>query len=367
MTILHLPTENSVYPNVTITTENINPNSVAFDNTKLGAINTCPRWGLIRYNEHRVMSTNNRAMALEAGSACHEFFAAVRLLTLLYMGLDKHFAYHGERLFGKDRFLTMITHMGDSGIFMTNTQAQLSFCLEALYTSGFYDDPNERKRTMSNLEAACIAYFDRWDFGREKIWVMDVNDHTQPVGIEMAFELGIKFNWPDHHFKPLEDHEYRFTGKIDGVSLKDGQICVDENKTASRMDDAWRMSFDMAHQVTGYIVAGALLTHTDLLEHNSAIVRGLQIPLPKNDSGVLKLNVSRTSSAIIDWGRWLYHTIELSEQYKESPTDAPAYTHSCNRYFSPCSYLALCTADSKDRKEIMENEMEVKEWSPLHE
>jgi hypothetical protein len=54
----------------------------SFDNTKLTAINTCPTWGIVRYHLHKTMSGGSRALALEAGAAMHEMFAAVRLLDL---------------------------------------------------------------------------------------------------------------------------------------------------------------------------------------------------------------------------------------------------------------------------------------------
>ena len=55
----------------------------AFDFTKMSAINTCPTWGIIRYGYHKVFSTTSGAMALEAGSACHEVFAAARDFDIL--------------------------------------------------------------------------------------------------------------------------------------------------------------------------------------------------------------------------------------------------------------------------------------------
>ena len=51
----------------------------AYDNTRLVAINTCPVWGAVRYGLGLAMPSRSRAMALEAGSACHEVFAAARL------------------------------------------------------------------------------------------------------------------------------------------------------------------------------------------------------------------------------------------------------------------------------------------------
>ena len=80
----------------------------AFDFTKLSAINTCPRWGLIRYDKGLTFNTVSRSMALEAGSACHEFFAAVRLYQLGYVqGFTQHMAHHGKVLFGEERFSAM--------------------------------------------------------------------------------------------------------------------------------------------------------------------------------------------------------------------------------------------------------------------
>ena len=50
-----------------------------YDHTKLSAINTCPTWGILRYTHHKKMPGSSRAMALDAGSAAHEAFSAVRL------------------------------------------------------------------------------------------------------------------------------------------------------------------------------------------------------------------------------------------------------------------------------------------------
>ena len=49
-----------------------------YDNTKLVGINTCPTWGILRYSMHKRMPNVKREMALEAGTAGHEGFAAVR-------------------------------------------------------------------------------------------------------------------------------------------------------------------------------------------------------------------------------------------------------------------------------------------------
>ena len=77
--------------NIRLPNEDDDLNSLqAFDFTKLSAVNTCPTWGIVRYGYHKVFSTTSRAMALEAGSACHEVFASARLFDLLEFS---HLAY----------------------------------------------------------------------------------------------------------------------------------------------------------------------------------------------------------------------------------------------------------------------------------
>lgn len=128
----------------------------AYDNTRLVAINTCPTWGITRYQMHKTMSApGNRQMALEMGTAAHDVFAAVRLWQLrAYQERPVLADFHGPRLFGAARYQRMLEAVNSAEDPRT---CSLQFCLEALETSGFYDDPSDRRRTMTNLEEGCIA------------------------------------------------------------------------------------------------------------------------------------------------------------------------------------------------------------------
>ena len=55
---------------------------VCYDYTKLTAINTCPTFGVLRYALHRTESSSSRSMAIDAGKACHDYFAAQRIWSL---------------------------------------------------------------------------------------------------------------------------------------------------------------------------------------------------------------------------------------------------------------------------------------------
>ena len=348
-----------------------------YDNTKLQAVNTCPTWGILRYDMHKTFASNGRAMALEAGSAMHEVFAAVRLWQLWKYDLPENsemvvhpqdtafhvpvlINHHGQRLFRESRWEGMLACAFGAEDERTNC---LNFCLQALYSFGFYDDPSDKRRTMSNLEEAAIMYIDRWDFRRMPIWIRDKDDPKSDVGIEHAFDVVIEYTF-EHPSSELHKKSYRFTGKLDGIQWKDGTLRVDENKTAARLDDAWVLSFDMSSQVTGYCLAGSIWSGEQITQ---ATVRGLQIPLPKAyESGLVTINTQREPHHLERWLEWFLYSVQMYEQFHHDPINAPKFTHSCNRYFRPCNFLPFCVGDNEEMKLSLE-EMITEEWSPLHE
>lgn len=343
----------------------------AYDNTKLVAINTCPTWGIIRYQMHKAFASNARAMALEAGSAMHEVFAAVRLYQLVFHTLAdepeeikrQFLMYHGARLFNthdqphrfEDFMLPELESEEDE------RTRRLNFCLSAFYSCGYYDDPSDRRRTSSNLEECALLYCERYDFDRLQVWCADKADYTSDVGIEVAFDLVISFHYNDGTVR-----EYRFIGKFDGIMMDEDEAIIGENKTASLMNEAWRNSFELATQITGYMLAGQLKTGMPITR---GIVYGLQVPLPKSVDigGMIQEPVHRENYHFERWFDWFLHTVDIAEKYKNDPIKAPKYTHSCNRYFRSCSFLAFCASDEEDQRQALEHEMVTDEWNPLHE
>ncbi|MCA2603422.1 PD-(D/E)XK nuclease family protein [Microcystis sp. M60BS1] len=336
-----------------------------YDNTKLTAINTCPTWGIVRYIQHKTFATGNRAMALEAGAAMHEVFAAVRLIqlfreTLARSGEDlawQFMDFHGARLFGFNRYNENLKPKFDAN---EDTRTLiLDFCLEALYTSGFYDDPKDRFRTLSNLEEAAILYIDRWNWNRYPIWVRDPDDPQSDVGIEYPFDIVLEYT-----FEGNIQRNFRFSGKFDGIQWNKDDLCIGENKTGSRLNDAWSMSFELSSQITGYCLAASVWTGHAV---NKGIIFGTQIPIPKSyEDGIVVENVKRETHHFRRWLMWFLHTVELAERYQHDPANAPRYTHSCNRYFRPCSFVSLCSG-TDDEFNLGLQEMITEEWSPLHE
>ena len=138
------------------------------DFSMLTAINTCPRWGMIHSWHGKRFATYGRSMALEAGSAMHDMFAAVRMFELM-----EH-----VKVFAKDGFIVVPDYIFDHGAHLFNSKLfpdrwneachifdqpddydtrMMRFALYILETTGFHDDPSDRKRTQTNLETAAIA------------------------------------------------------------------------------------------------------------------------------------------------------------------------------------------------------------------
>ena len=347
----------------------------AFDFTKMNAVNTCPRYGIIRYGLHKVMPTKSRSMALEAGSACHEVFSAVRIFDLLEYGhilygpdaevkaiktarsLFARKDYDGSLIYDRaDEMLRLFKEDGED-----ERTRVLRGCLHILESSGYEDDPNDKRRTLDKLSEACIAYIDRHDFGKSLPYV-----RGDFVGIEVPFNLVVTYV-SDNRAGLVHNRSIRLTGRIDGFHCRNGDInnpVVEENKTASRLNDAWEMSFDMSHQVTGYCVAASTILGQVV---DRALIRGLSIPQPRvyDAGGILNVPTRREAHHYRQWSEWVVHTVETFFRWRDDPLNSPTYTGSCNRFFRPCSYIPLCAADDEERVEYF-NQMLTEEWSPLH-
>lgn len=303
------------------------------------AIATCPKWGLIRYKQRKYFRSTFRAMALEAGSAMHDVFAALRLWQLLRLqNLPEHFAYHGKRLFGEDRFANTFFERAD------RQDEALAFCFEILNTTEYVDDPTDRIRTMANMEETTIRYVQDMlaTAERNPIWV--AGGPTDPVGIELPFDLVI-------------DNEIRYIGTIDGIAQRaDGTRRVEENKTASRLDEAWRNSFDVKAQPTGYMVAASLIAGGEPI--TSARVIGVKVKQTRSHEDMQTFVVERETDHFNAWHRTLRFVHELALRYESTPLEAPEFTHSCNRYFRPCAFIPLCSSTMEDQIATFETMVE---------
>jgi len=334
------------------------------DYSTLSAVNTCPRWGLIHSWHGKHLSAGvERVLPLEAGRAMHDVFACARIFDALSAHTEQVTAInqYANRLFASDitpnRWQTALEYYNNGEDAETRC---MQMALSLLETSGYHDDPRDTKRTQANLESAAISYIQRYPLGR---FIPIIDAKTNTIGVEVPFDItlqGLGVDVPD----------IRLVGRVDGVcidALRKSDLTpeVHENKTGSRIDTVWSSSFDTSHQVTGYCVAMSCVLSMPI--HN-VTMWGLQIPVPKASSysdGIMRYPTSRTDEMIYEWAEWVIHTLDIIKKYQDDPTNAPMYTHSCNRYFRACSLIPLCTENRERRLHIFNNEMQQLRWSPL--
>lgn len=329
-----------------------------YDNTRLVAVNTCPRWAAVRYGHNKVFgSGTSRALALEAGAACHHAFAAIRLFQL-YNTHKEHALYHAKRLFPRDdawqAFIQVIKSENLDEYMIMN-----ELCGLALEYSQYYDDPGDKRRTLVNMEEALAKYTSRYDITKP-IWVKDDKDPTALVGIEIPFDLLLTYKDPD------TTREARFVGRIDGISVNNDKLVLEENKTTSQINASWIAQWHMSHQVTGYMIAVSTLA---MQQCQDADIMGLAIPQPRQSAydGLIVEGTKRNPTQINNWLKWFFTSVAEFNHAKDDWFNASMYTHSCTRYFRECSLIPLCSAERDEQEQIFNNEMAEQVWNPLAE
>lgn len=330
----------------------------AYDYSTLSAIAMCPAWGAIRYGQKKTIQLSERKMALEAGSLAHEVFAVLRLQNVL---LDQKYAFDTlkeiTRQFSKeatDRINNINDAISADPVTLIDT---------VIDTSQYYNDPDDKKRTVDNIRESLYFYQQNFHAFCEDNPVY-VDKKKGWIGTEHPFDLMVTITYTD-----INDKEYvlkcRFIGKCDGIhhNLRRDVIEVHENKTSSRIDDNWLAQWQLSHQITGYCLAGQVFTKQNC---NNARVLGMQIPLPKNSpmNGIRIESINREDHMFDSWARWFVTCVRMYEAYTNNPSQAPQYTHSCSRYFSSCMFLPICMMPEAEREETI-NELPVSEWSPL--
>lgn len=284
----------------------------------------------------------------------HEVFAAVRIWQLGHIQkLPRHASVTADRIFGKARWKRMLEAVDEA----QDVRVQLQqLCFACLHTSGFEDNPDDKVRTISHMELASINYVDEQLHKMDSwpIWVANKKDPNAAVGIEQVFDCVLEY---------ADGKLIRFIGTVDGLVVnvyRDNRLTLDENKTAARLDDAWKFSFDMTHQITGYIACASALFG---LPVQHARVTGLKVQPTGRGEDIYVMELTRTADAVLHWSRWVRHTVDLAELYDGDYENAPRYTHSCNRYFRSCSLIPFCT-DSPEGRRIQWDQMVAPEGSP---
>lgn len=331
------------------------------DYSAVTAMYMCPTWGAVRYGMQRKVKGMNREMALDAGHAMHDVFAATRVWNLMVkQQLFDHGVQAMIRMWGNDKMLDMLAIFNQERSDKFGEYHRAEFVLHALFTSGFYDSPYDKRRTLDNMETATHFYLQMAD-KHNPVWVANINDPFAPIGIEQPFHCIVETmgRW---------GKTYGLYGKIDGIEMnKKGIPKLAENKTTWRIDDAFRCSFDTSHQITGYMAAARALYGIDLVDAN---VYAMTIPLTKSHvDSYARVPVKRTAENHDEWAQWFVEGHKMYDKYAgiRRVQKAPKYTHSCSRFFRACSMIPLCSTPKAEWKDFFKETMVEHKWDPTAE
>lgn len=357
------------------------PKERGYDFSMLNSINTCPFYGIVRHIHNKVFDVSERNMALECGDLCHKCFACYRALSIYFRGIEEN--NQTIELIGRKElvkvFLKTIDNIseGEALEFVEDCliQTEEKTTKLAKYTvfsdflidnSGYYEDPEDKKRTVENIKASLLAYCSSFleIILTEPVWIEDINDPNSKVGIEVQFDTNILISFDSKAQEHVQNIHY--IGAIDGIHVRqDESLIIHENKTASRLDDSWANQWYKSHQITGYCLAASYFTGKSCLQ---ARVLGMQIPVPKYSGYAFRSErVDRQQDDFSDWARWVLTNHQIIEEYKQFPEKAPMNTHACCKYYKACAFLPLCIEKEKERYRIINEEMQEQPWSPLDE
>lgn len=242
----------------------------------------------------------------------------------------------------------------------SNERDQLqALCSAILMSADWEDEPSEKNRNMQSFMLCADKYVEERLplMARYPIYVEDRKDANCQVGIEQVFDVVLTY---------VDGHQIRYVGTIDGLVqdlvVKKTHMVLEDNKTSVRLDTAWRDSFHMSHQVTGYCGSSTAVFGFPVFDCN---ILGSKIrPVGGADDYVPVNCLTRNGDMIQQWAAWMYDTERTFVKYKDDYENAPTYTHSCNRYFRTCALLPFCTDTADGRRETFFEHMVPAELSP---
>jgi len=195
------------------------------------------------------------------------------------------------------------------------------------------------------------------------IYIEDVNDPSKSIGIEKSMDVIFTCDVMNEVGEIIQ-HSIHFIGLGDVLyqNPETKRVKLGEYKTTSSMNDAWREQFRTRHQQSAYI--GALQAYFPNVA-DECILIGSALPVRKTSAPNMHFPIYRDKEAVAQFLSTALTALNFMAAYRdERAVDAPMFSHSCNRYFRPCSLLDLCSAQRDDQL-VMWDQMAISpEMSP---
>lgn len=209
-------------------------------------------------------------------------------------------------------------------------------------------------KTPEKLVKAIWFYFEQWPLGEDGLTPL-------PGGIEWSFSMPLPIYHPETNL-PLV-----YVGRVDMVATDaQGRIyCVDE-KTASRLGEAWDMKWDMDTQMTGYIWAQQQLIDRHKYGEDvevQALVRGVSIL--KDGFGHVEIPIVWSRWFIDQWYKQLVRDVNrMVAAYGHGQWDMAMHENACVQYMRRCDYMPLCCSPNAEQIANDRQVYKIEVWNP---
>lgn len=210
---------------------------------------------------------------------------------------------------------------------------------------GNFQSPVGSNKTLPRLIGALRYYFEQWPLGE---------DGLEPVkdGIECSFTVPLPIMHPETGL-PLQ-----YGGRFDMLATdSNGRYYIVDEKTASKLGEAWYAQWDLDSQMSGYIWATKQKVDAEVM----AQIRGISIL--RNDYGHVEVPIVRTNWMLEEWQEQLLHDVERMIRCYKAKWFDKALNGQCVAYGRDCDYKKLCMSPSPER--LIGGHYKVEVWNPL--
>jgi len=223
----------------------------------------------------------------------------------------------------------------------------------------FYGDfqcPEKSNKSAARMAGALTFYFGEHRMGEDEYQPVKFPDGT--LGIEVNGTFALPIAHPHTGLGLI--YSYRFDMLAEDC---DGNYWVVDEKTSSKLGDAWAFQWDLDSQMTGYCFGAKALLREKGLDPDKlkgAIINGVSIL--KYDYGHMRCPTMR-----MDWeiDRWYHEMLRDFTDWKYAYLDQnhrQVLDHACALYNAPCAYARLCKSREPHK---IESGYVVRFWNPL--
>lgn len=252
---------------------------------------------------------------------------------------------------------------------------------------GDFEPPAKSAKTKANLRRALQQYFTVWPLDADIL--QPARDSGGKLMVEWRFKIPIPGLVHPDHGGPIY-----FVGRSDMIPLlRQGFLCIEDDKTASQLGDQWANKWRMDSQPLGYIWGAQQSGILDPEVEGTAIFRGLSILQPKyRKAGSTTKPTTKTEEELQsgDWEyvpsasfgtsqvvishapwrveRWLKQfTADVRRMihcYLNNEWDYALHRDVCGAY-KGCPFLLLCETQNPDDGGWKEVNFVKRVWNPL--